>query len=163
MKSLPEDEQRERCKLLFKSIIVNEGGQARDPVNENASRARETRRHLSVKVRLRTEAIQTLFGETESTGGRKSGFTLPLEIAHCRKKPMENCALLSPVHKECGHRAPKARKRPKKTEHEIHRALRWKKEMEAHGLAGSRIRKLVLEYVNVKYDIDKALRFIGGP
>jgi DNA invertase Pin-like site-specific DNA recombinase len=139
VKCLPEDEQRELYKLLFKSIIVNEGGKAKDPVNENARRTRGNRRHLSVEVRLRTEAIQTLFGETESTGGRKSGFTLPLEIALCRKKPMKNCAILSPVHKECGHKAPKTRKRPKKTEHEIHRAIRWKKEMEELGLNESKL------------------------
>ncbi|CAA6679290.1 MULTISPECIES: recombinase family protein [unclassified Lentimonas] len=130
VKCLPEDEQRELYRLLFKSIIVRDGGKAKDPINENARRNRDSRRHLSVEVRLRTEAIHTLFGEEHPSAGRKSGFTIPLEIAHCRKKPTENCAILSPVHKECGHKAPKTRKRPKKTEHEIHRAIRWKKEME---------------------------------
>ena len=131
VKCLSEDEQRELYKLLFKSVIVSEGGKANDPVNENTRRSKEDRRHLSIEVRLRTEAIQTLFGDDEPTSsGRKSGFTIPLEIAHCRKKPMENCALLFPVHKECGHKAPKTRKHPKKTEHEIHRAIQWKKEME---------------------------------
>lgn len=43
---------------------------------------------------------------------------------------MENCAILSPAHKECGQKTQQTRKRPKKTEHEIHRALRWKKEMD---------------------------------
>lgn len=84
----------------------------------------------SIEVRLRTEAIQTLLDEEEPAGGRKSGFTIPLEIAHCRNNPMENCAILSPVHKECGQKAQQTRKRPKKTEHEIHRAIRWKKEMD---------------------------------
>lgn len=134
VKCLSEDEQRELYKLLFKSIIVRDGGKTKDPINENARRHRDSRRHLSVEVRLRTEAIQTLFGEELPSGSRKSGFTIPLEIAHCRKKPTENCAILSPVHKECGHKAPKTRKRPKKTEHEIHRAIRWKKEMEELGI-----------------------------
>lgn len=133
VKYLPEDEQRELYKLLFKSVIVKEGGKAKDPVNENSRRTRENRRHLSVEVRLRTEAIQTLF-DGESDSERKKGFTLPLEIAHCRKKPMENCAILSPVHKECGQKAHQTRKRPKKTEHEIHRAIRWKKEMDELGI-----------------------------
>lgn len=152
VKCLPEEEQRELYRLLFKSIIVSEGGQAKDPVNENARRARESRRQLSVEVRLRTEAIQTLFGETVTAGGRKSGFTLPLEIAHCRKKPMENCAILSPIHKECGHKAPKTRKRPKKTQHEIHRAIRWKKEMDQFGIdQKSLAKKLGLSNVAVTH------------
>ena len=134
VKCLSEEEQRELYKLLFKSITVKEGGKAKDPSTENTRRSRERRRHLSVEVRLRTEAIQTLFGDEALSGKRKSGFTIPLEIAHCRKKPMENCALLSPIHKECGHKAPKTRKHPQKTEHEIHRAIRWKKEMESLGM-----------------------------
>lgn len=148
VKCLCQDEQRELYKLLFKSVIVKEGGEANDPVNENTRRSREDRRHLSVAVRLRTEAIQTLFGDDEpTTGGRKSGFTIPVEIAHCRKKPMENCALLSPAHKECGHKAPKTRKRPKKTEHEIHRAIRWRKEMEELGIGQNELaRKKGLSY-----------------
>jgi cell division protein FtsB len=135
VKCLSEDEQRELYKLLFKSIIVSEGGKAKDPVNENAQRARDTRRQLSMEVRLRTEAIQTLFGG-ESTSARKKGFTIPLEIAHCRKKSMENCAILSPIHKECGYKTPvpKKRQKKKKKEHEIHRAIRWKKEMEELGI-----------------------------
>lgn len=134
VKCLSEDEQRELYKLLFKSIIVNEGGKAQDPAVENVRRAREARRQLSVEVRLRTEAIQTLFGDEVAIGGRKSGFTIPLEIVHCRKKPMENCAMLAPVYKECGHRSPNTRKLPRKTEHEIHRAIRWKDEMEKLGI-----------------------------
>ncbi len=51
------------------------------------------RRHLSVAVRLRAEAIQTLFGDEAPEPGRKSGFTLPLEIAPCRKKEMEQLGL----------------------------------------------------------------------
>ena len=47
---------------------------------------------------------------------------------------MENCAILSPMHKECGYKAPKTRKRPKKTEHEIHRAIRLREEMEELGI-----------------------------
>ena len=133
IKCLSQSEQQELYKLLFKSVIVNEGGKAKDPFYENTRRSREARRQLSVEVRLYTEAIQTLFGE-ESDSGRKSGFTIPLEIAHSRQKPMENCAIISPVHKECGNKSPKTRKRPKKTEHEIHRALRWKKEMEELGI-----------------------------
>lgn len=133
-KCLSEDEQRELYKLLFKSIIVTEGGKTKDPTIGNSRRTRDSRRQLSMEVRLRSEAVETLFGEAPPSGGRKSGFTIPLEIAHCRKKPMENCAILSPVHKECGHTAPKTRKRPKKTEHEIHRAIRWKKEMEELGI-----------------------------
>ena len=130
---LPEDEQRELYKLLFKSVIVNEGGKAKDPLNENARRSREGRRHLSVEVRLRTEAIQTLFGG-ESDSARKKGFTIPLEIAHCRKKPMENCAILSPVHKECGQKTPRLRRTPRKSEHEIHKADRWKEEIMELGI-----------------------------
>lgn len=133
-KCLSEDEQRELYKLLFKSVIISEGGRTKDPASENARRPRDSRRLLSIEVRLRSEAVETLFGEVPSTGSRKSGFTIPLEIAHCRKKPMENCAILSPVHKECGHKGPRTRKRPKKTEHEIHRAIRWKKEMEELGI-----------------------------
>lgn len=131
---LSEDEQKELYRLLFKSVIVGAGGKAKDPAADNARRSRGNRRHLSVEVRLRTEAIQTLLGEEEQTGGRKSGFTIPLEIAHCRNNPMENCAILLPVHKECGQKSPKTRKRPKKTEHEIHRAIRWKKEMDDLGI-----------------------------
>jgi len=146
VKCLPEDEQRELYKLLFKSVIVNEGGKAKDPLNENARRTREGRRHLSVEVRLRTEAIQILFGG-ESDSARKKGFTIPLEIAHCRKKPMENCAILSPVHKECGYKTPALRKRQKKKEHEIHRAIRWKKEMEELGIGQNELaRKKGLSY-----------------
>lgn len=131
---LSEDEQKELYRLIFKSVIVSAGGKARDPAAENARRSRRNRRHLSVEVRLRTEAIQTLLGEEEPAGGRKSGFTIPLEIAHCRNNPMENCAILSPAHKECGKKSQQTRKRPKKTEHEIHRAIRWKKEMEDLGI-----------------------------
>lgn len=131
---LSEDEQKELYRLLFKSVIVSAGGKTKDPAAENAGRSRGNRRRLSVEVRLRTEAIQTLLGEEEAAGGRKSGFTIPLEIAHCRNNPMENCAILSPVHRECGQKKPKTRKRPKKTEHEIHRAIRWKKEMEDLGI-----------------------------
>jgi cell division protein FtsB len=158
VKCLPEDEQRELYRLLFKSIIVRDGGKAKDPINENARRHRDSRRHLSVEVRLRTEAIQTLFGEELPSGGRKSGFTIPLEIAHCRKKPMENCAILSPVHKECGHKDPKTRKRPKKTEHEIHRAIRWKKEMEELGFNESKLAKRLKISRNAVNEVMKWLR-----
>lgn len=133
-KCLSEDEQRELYKLLFKSIIVTEGGKTKDPTIGNSRRTRDSRRQLSMEVRLRSEAVETLFGEAPPSGGRKSGFTIPLEIAHCRNKPMENCAILSPVHKECGHKAPKVRKRPKKTEHEIHKAIRWKQEIQELGI-----------------------------
>jgi len=47
---------------------------------------------------------------------------------------MENCAILSPIHKECGHKLLKTRKHPKKTHHEIHRAIKWKKQMEELGI-----------------------------
>lgn len=130
---LSEDEQKELYRLLFKSVIVSAGRKAKDPAAENARRSRANRRHLSVEVRLHTDAIQTLFGG-ESDSERKKGFSIPLEIAHCRKKPMENCAILLPVHKECGHKGPKTRKRPKKTEHEIRRAIRWRKQMEELGI-----------------------------
>ncbi|MGJ8650841.1 MAG: recombinase family protein [Opitutaceae bacterium] len=147
VKCLPEDEQREFYKLLFKSIIVRVGGKAKDPVNGNTRHHRHDRRQLSVEVRLRTEAIHTLFGEEHPNADRKSGFTIPLEIAHCRKKPAENCAILSPIHKECGHKTPKTRKRPKKTEHEIHRAIRWKNEMGKLGIGQNELaRKKGLSY-----------------
>jgi site-specific DNA recombinase len=158
VKCLSETEQRELYKLLFKSIIVNEGGKAKDPIAENSPRTREARRQLSVEVRLRTEAIQTLIGDPKLTGARKKGFTIPLEIAHCRKKPMENCALLSPVHKECGHKAPKTRKRPKKTEHEIHRALRWKQEMEELGINESKFAKKLKISRNAVNEVMKWLK-----
>jgi DNA invertase Pin-like site-specific DNA recombinase len=141
VKMLSEDEQRELFKLLFKSIIVREGGKATDTVNENTRRKRQPRRHLTLDIKLRTEAIQTLFGSEEATKGRKSGFNIPLEIAHCRKKPMENCGILSPIQKECGHRAPKQRKKALKTEHEIHRAIRWENEMKHLGLNESQLAK----------------------
>lgn len=134
VKCLSEDEQRELYKLLFKSIIVSDSDKTKDPVNENARRSRDTRRQLSMEVRLRTEAIQTVFGDDSPVEGRKSGFTIPLEIAHCRNKPMENCAILSPVHKECGHKTPKFRKKPRKSEHEVHKAIRWKQEIEELGI-----------------------------
>jgi hypothetical protein len=133
VKYLPEDEQRELYKLLFKSVIVKEGGKAKDPVNENSRRTRENRRHLSVEVRLRTEAIQTLFGG-ESDFERKNGFSIPLEIAHCRKKPMESCAILLPIHKECGQKTPRLRRKPRKSEHEIRKADRWKQEIMELGI-----------------------------
>lgn len=134
VRCLSEDEQRELYKLLFKSVIVSKSGKARDPASENSARPQTQRRHLSLEVRLRTEAIKTLFGDEPPNGKRKSGFTIPLEIAHCTKKPTENYALLAPVHKECGEKAPRRRKQPQKTEHEIHRAIRWKKRMEDEGI-----------------------------
>ncbi|MGJ8640065.1 MAG: recombinase family protein [Opitutaceae bacterium] len=158
VKFLPEDEQRELYRLLFKSIIIRYGGTAKDPVNGNTRHHRDDRRKLSVEVRLRTEAIHTLFGEEHPSAGRKSGFTIPLEIAHCRKKPMENCAILSPVHKECGHKAPKTRKRPKKTEHEIHRAIRWKKEMEELGINQSQLAQRLKVSRNAVNEVMKWLK-----
>lgn len=171
-KCLSEDEQRELYKLLFKSIIVTEGGKTKDPTIGNSRRTRDTRRQLSMEVRLRTEAIQTVFGGDSPVGGRKSGFTIPLEIAHCRKKPMQNCAILSPVHKECGHKAPKTRKCPKKTEHEIHRAIRWKKEMEELGLNESKFAKKmkisrnavneVMKWLKLPATVQNHLRSLSG-
>lgn len=158
VKCLSEDEQRELYKLLFKSVIVSEGGKARDPLHEKTRRTRDDRRHLSVEVRLRTEAIQTLFGDDAHETGRKSGFTIPLEIVHCRKKPLENCAILSPVHKECGHTAPKTKKRPKKTEHEIHRAIHWKNEMEELGLNESQFAKKMKISRNAVNEVMKWLK-----
>ena len=145
VKCLSEAEQRELYQLLFKSIIVNEGGKARDPAENNTVRTRESRKHLSVEVRLRTEAIRILCGENKSPSRKERGFTIPLEIAHCRKKPMENCAILSPIHKECGLKPSKSRKHPQKTKHEIHRAIQWKKEMEELGVGQNefaRVKKL---------------------
>lgn len=157
-KCLSEDEQRELYKLLFKCVIISEGGRTKDPDSENARRQRETRRHLSIEVRLRSEAVETLFGEAPPSGNRKSGFTIPLEIAHCRKKPMENCAVLSPVHKECGHKTPKFRKKPRKSEHEIHRAIHWKNEMEELGLNESQFAKKMKISRNAVNEVMKWLK-----
>lgn len=62
---LSEDEQEEIFQLLFKSVIVSAGGKAKDLATANARRPRENRKHLSIEVRLRTEAIQTLLDEEE--------------------------------------------------------------------------------------------------
>ena len=134
VKMLSEDEQRELFKLLFLSVIVTKGGKAIDTANENTRRKCKPRRHLTANVKLRTEAIQTLFGLEASSTSRKRGFNFTFELVFSRNHSRESCGILSPIKMECGHKVPKQRQKARKTEHEIHRAIYWEKEMKGQNL-----------------------------
>ncbi len=132
---LSESEQKELFRLLFQKIIVSEGVTIPDPGIPSDKRCRMQRRQVTAIITLRGAAIQALAAGESQAKGRARNLAVELIIVHSRSKPTESFGILEPIYKECGSKPTgPTRKRTPKTEHEIHKAIRWKKEMESLGI-----------------------------